>query len=639
MTLERMTHTPELPGRDVSGRAILPEPREGRSWLVWLGHRPDATPDPAGTGLGPDQHAYPLGRCLLTLPNDGHPFSCARSHGRTAFLFGHLLHQEDLRRRLELPPDPPPSDADLLLAAYNAWGTQAPQQLDGAFAAVLWDETRDQLLCFRDAIGLMPCFYARTPAGLVLSSDLWTVLRHPHVSRQVDPLAVALHLTWNHDRTEETLFQQVRRLPGAHCLQVRGQQVTVERYWDPLPPPGEPIDWVDREELGQFPTLMEEVIASYLELGPTAISLSAGIDSVSVAYFAVEAAARLGREKPEAFSIHFADPTCDESGGQAAVAEALGMKFRLLTFAECLGGQPLLEAALQLTPASPTPMLSLWQPLYRHLMAEARRQGARTVLTGNGGDEQLCVMHLVAADLIRSGDLVGLWGAYRADRRSHGASHGYLIKQMLWENGVRPVLRDLAFRYAPGWAERQRRPVELPDWIAPDPHLRRQLLDRLQPPTPSLPEESYYVREMRTALQHPLAMIDMEQFHYRGYGRGISYLHPYWSRPVIEFLFRTPPRLLNEGGFSKGFVRRILAERFPHLGFDRQRKVYATSMSEPLIDAQWPALWQRWAPDSALERAGVVDVARLAAAMQTASRRQRCYILLWLATEAWLRGQ
>ena len=56
---------------------------------------------------------------------------------------------------------------------------------------------------------------------------------------------------------------------------------------------------------------------------------------------------------------------------------------------------------------------------------------------------------------------------------------------------------------------------------------------------------------------------------------GVRELLPFWDPDLIKLLYRIPPEFLNRGGRSKGLVRDMLARRFPHLGFERQKKVVA----------------------------------------------------------------
>ena len=58
---------------------------------------------------------------------------------------------------------------------------------------------------------------------------------------------------------------------------------------------------------------------------------------------------------------------------------------------------------------------------------------------------------------------------------------------------------------------------------------------------------------------------------------GVRMLHPFWDPDVIDMLYRTPPFQLLHDGFNKSLVRATVARRFPQLGFERQRKVEATT--------------------------------------------------------------
>jgi asparagine synthetase B (glutamine-hydrolysing) len=513
-----------------------------------------------------------------------------------AFVYGHFLNREEIHRRLRHLAQRPATDAELLLAAYEYWGAAAAQELEGSYVAVVWDELNDRLFCVRDTIGRMPLYYAATGAGLILSSDIWTVLRHPEVSREINRPALAEHLLWCHPRVEETCFAGVRRLPEAHSLVAKGPNFTIACYWDPYPPPGQPIDWLSQDELDAFPALLRRTLDTYMALGPTGVTLSPGIDSVSVAALAVEASEQGGRQRPYALAVHFDAPRWDESAGQRAAADALAMPSRFLSASECLDGRPLLEAMVALSPTYPFPLSNIWEPILLHLTEVAQRYGLRVLLTGIGGDEWLGVT-------------------------------------------PPPVLQKVASRCFSRWVSRRARAVALPSWIAPDPALRRELQDRLAVPCSTGPAESRHTRALRRMLERANVALLMEGIHYRSRGRGVCYYHPYWSRPVLEQLLRTPLEMLNAGARTRGLVRRTLGDRLPQLDRHRQRNGDRNPFFRQAVVQQWPGFWARWASDSVLARAGIADARRMEPAMQAATSAGRWHPILWLSSEAWLRAR
>jgi asparagine synthase (glutamine-hydrolysing) len=51
------------------------------------------------------------------------------------------------------------SDAAFILAAYQAWESDAPRRLIGDFAFALWDQRHRRLFCARDGMGLRVLYY------------------------------------------------------------------------------------------------------------------------------------------------------------------------------------------------------------------------------------------------------------------------------------------------------------------------------------------------------------------------------------------------------------------------------------------------------------------------------------------------
>ena len=51
------------------------------------------------------------------------------------------------------------SDTEVIVAAYDRWGTNCLQQFDGMFAFAIWDEKEKELFAARDRFGEKPFFY------------------------------------------------------------------------------------------------------------------------------------------------------------------------------------------------------------------------------------------------------------------------------------------------------------------------------------------------------------------------------------------------------------------------------------------------------------------------------------------------
>ena len=562
-------------------------------------------------------------------------------NGELTVLFDGILHN-----RAELLADSASngtrgaSDAELLLDAYVRFGDDVVHHVKGLFALVIWNRDRRTLLCARDPHGLHPFFYAEDGADIFLSSSVDRLVRHPRVSSNVDRVAIADHLCHRWPKLEATYFEAVRRLPGGYTLEVRHGAKRVERYWDPIPP-GRPIDYLSAAEVSNFDGVFDEAITRCLRVGPAAIYLSGGLDSISVAAVAKQQLDERGEEPLLALSLVFEHPAANEESVQRAVASALELPLEIVTVGEAVGRVGLLASALEMSAGRSAPMLNLWNPAYAHLAQHAKGLGYQTILTGNGGDEWLEAGVDKGRLALSRFDLATVYRIWGTMHRSYPFSKAEVAKNLLWTYGMRPILRqavsDGLRRAAPRVLRSlQRRHLQeiTPAWIARDPKLRDEMFERYR---------EHRSKRSRGALDNAMVAFDLEEFYESGREIGVHLLHPFWDADLTGFLARVPPRMMIRGGYSKGLVRQSLARKFPTLGFDHHRKVSATSFYRSVLVDEGVAAWERLGGAQALAEIGVVDPVALDAHMRDlfrASDPNSAYQIWYvLSVEAWLRGR
>jgi hypothetical protein len=229
----------------------------------------------------------------------------------------------------------------------------------------------------------------------------------------------------------------------------------------------------------------------------------------------------------------------------------------------------------------------------------------------------------------------------------------------MWRFGARPLLENgvkALLARSPSLLTKLRvRRIRsaTPDWLAPDPRLRQVLLQRnLDARTTSSLEvgrrdgrryPQTYVDVMRSGLNHAVVAMELEEYSEQGRRLGLGIMHPFWDSALVEFLYRTPPELLNRGGRTKGLVRDTVARRFPSLGFDTQRKVTALGFARSLIVEEGRQAWSELGGATALADAGVVDAPALDELLHRILRdpRSRGFHVVWdvLTLESWLRAR
>ena len=153
--------------------------------------------------------------------------------------------------------------------------------------------------------------------------------------------------------------------------------------------------------------------------------------------------------------------------------------------------------------------------------------------------------------------------------------------------------------------------------------------------------DGFYVSTGRQLLDHPVAAMEVEESFEAGRRAGIPETDPFRDADLVDFLYRTPPDLLNRGGRSKGPVRQMLARRFPGLGYQRQKKVQAGAYLMGILHKEGRRAWERLGGAPALAALGIVDPKALAAkaeALLSGRRGGEVYRILDVLTlEAWLQ--
>jgi asparagine synthetase B (glutamine-hydrolysing) len=318
----------------------------------------------------------------------------------------------------------------------------------------------------------------------------------------------------------------------------------------------------------------------------------------------------------------------------------------ILGIDETVGEDGILLSALKLSSRMPSPLNSIMAPSFRALDVEAKRLGCDYIVTGAGGDELLTVAPVLAADLLRSGDVHGLYRLACATRRSFSMGWPTIARQLLWSRGLRPLLGDVFRRRFPGWmARRHDRWVDenTPDWVAPDPMLRQAVIARGRASDDAPLTEPFYVHDYTRGIDRASIANEMDEFAADGRLNDVKIVSPFFDKDLFDFASRVPPDLLYRGGMSKSLIREVLAKRYPALHFERQKKVFAFKYLRQQLVKEGPLAWRAMNGPMLLAELGII---RRSAVNEMMGRifakgswvdADRAWEILNL--EAWVRGR
>lgn len=211
------------------------------------------------------------------------------------------------------------SDTEVIVNAWEEWGSDCVHQFNGMFAFAIWDMQRDVFFMARDRLGEKPLYYSFLDDGtLIFGSELKSLLHHPGLSREIDPLAVEDYFAYGYIPDPKSIFKKVMKLAPGHMLeQCRdGKPASPERYWD--------LSFkhhigVSEQEVGEelIERLREAVRIRMVADVPLGAFLSGGVDSSSI----VALMAGLSPEAINTYSIGFDQPDFDETRYAKEVAD------------------------------------------------------------------------------------------------------------------------------------------------------------------------------------------------------------------------------------------------------------------------------------------------------------------------------
>ncbi len=217
------------------------------------------------------------------------------------------------------------SDTEVLLRAYERWGTECLSRLRGMFAFALWDARRTRLVIARDPMGIKPLYYAaKEGSWFAFASEVRALLQSGLPDSRIDRRSLAGYLAYGAVQEPLTIYEGIFSLPRG-CWQERDDRGNVtagERYWQlPFPEASQRARHLtDVVEEGRG-ILQESVRRHLLSDVKVGLFLSSGLDSTALLGLTP------GKHNIDAFTVSFPDhPEYNEVLAAKVAAERFGVR-------------------------------------------------------------------------------------------------------------------------------------------------------------------------------------------------------------------------------------------------------------------------------------------------------------------------
>jgi asparagine synthase (glutamine-hydrolysing) len=458
------------------------------------------------------------------------------------------------------------TDTEVIVHAYEQWGTQAIRRLRGMFGLAIWDTRSRSLLLARDRIGIKPLYYAQAPRGIYFGSEIKSILQSPDVPRELDLDALDHYLSFLYTPSDRSIFRSVRKLPPGCTLIWNDGRVRIDQYWQQ--PAEETFRGSEVDAVHELRTVLADGVRSHLVSDvPLGAFLSGGVDSSLVVGLMAEASSA----PVKTFSIGFDEPAYDELDHARRVASHFGTDHHeFVVRPDAISILDRLVAHFD-EPFADSSAIPTWY------VSEMARRHVTVVLSGDGGDElfggydrYLPHPRVVAFDRYSPRALRGI-----AARASARLPHGVRGK-----NFLRHVGRDDRGRYLDAirfLGADEKAALLSPDVFdrltGPDPET--QLAQRFEPYA-ALPWASQMMRfDAETYLpEDVLTKVDrMSMAH------SIESRVPLLDNEVIEFASSLPSAFKIRDGRRKHVLKEVAATLLPREILDRPKQGFAVPLN------------------------------------------------------------
>ena len=400
---------------------------------------------------------------IIDISSFGHQPMCGEDGRHWITYNGEIYNYIELRKELKdygyrFTSD---SDTEVIVNAYDRWGTDCLTRFNGMFSFVLFDNKLKRMFVARDRFGIKPLYYWKSPYGfLAIASEIKQFTSLPGWKAILNPMRAYDFITWGlTDHTDETLFLGVKQLRGGHFaefdLKAIDDELSVTR-WYRLKPENPNCD--NKGAVDILKHLFDDSVRIRLRSDvPVGSCLSGGLDSSSI----VCIANKIMRENhvndlQKTFSARAHYHQFDEGEYIESVVEKTGVDdHHIYPELDVFFGSVDRLIWHQDEPFSTTSIYAQW-----HVFKLAASNNIKVMLDGQGADEQLAGYKIyfptLYAGLLKSFQWKTLWKELQSAKSIHGFSMLNMLKQiidMLLPNSLRQPLRKMVGKSTqnPSW--------------------------------------------------------------------------------------------------------------------------------------------------------------------------------------------
>ena len=306
-----------------------------------------------------------------------HPIS--DSKGRYQIVFnGEIYNFLEIKQELKEYHFNTNGDTEVILAAYDKWGKDALNRLNGMFAFAIWDEQKQEVFIARDRMGVKPLYYYQDEKVFVFASEIRALLASKYIPEKLDYMAIREYFLFQSFSAPNTIIEGIKQLQAGSYLLISGKKVEQAAYWNITKNEGLLQHYDENLVKKKIRELLTRAVQQRLISDvPIGAFLSGGIDSSAI----VGLMAEISDQRPNTFTVGFKEKQFDES----PYANLIAKKFNTVHNHVLLEPTAFLDEMHNALQAMDTPS---GDGVNTYVVSGAiKKSGLTVALSGIGGDE------------------------------------------------------------------------------------------------------------------------------------------------------------------------------------------------------------------------------------------------------------
>ena len=262
-------------------------------------------PDQKGIVLFPEAALVHTRLAVIDISGGRQPMTAQSEAGSFTIVYnGELYNTEELRSQLEEDaPFRTRSDTEVVLRSFMKWGEDCVERLNGIFAFVIYDQSRQRAFLARDRIGVKPLFFRENGSKLIFASEIPALLAHPDVPHEIDAQGAGELILMAPGRTPGCgVLRGISEVKAGWCGWYTREGLRLREYWRLKARPHEESFEETAAHVREL--VLDSIRRQLVSDVPVCTFLSGGLDSSLISSVAAAEMRAQGRALPT-FSVDY----------------------------------------------------------------------------------------------------------------------------------------------------------------------------------------------------------------------------------------------------------------------------------------------------------------------------------------------